>query len=153
MFRRQSLKKDVSPSGSMLTPSVSSNSTNSSGSSSISLLREDLDAEAEFRVVRTLAEGSFSKILLATMKKDPESSKVVIKARELSAISVEDFNREVELTYLLSPHPNVVTCYNVTFLWQHSFCFLEEYAVYGSLQKYLQRRRYVNKYNVFIIFM
>ncbi|OXA55163.1 serine/threonine-protein kinase meng-po [Folsomia candida] len=124
--------------------SVSSSSGHSFSSTGISLLREDLCVEEEFAVVKSLSEGgefSTSKIVLATLKKDATRAKAVIKARPCLSTSIDDFNREVEFTYLLSPHPNVVTCYNVTFLWNGSLCFLQEFAPYGSLLHVLNRRR------------
>lgn len=141
------LKLRSSPSTSSST-STSSGQRSRSASTSISLLREDLLVSEEFAMIKTLNTGSFSKIVLATLKKDLTSPPVVVKGHSSQVTSVADFNREVELTHRLSPHPNVVTCYNLTFLWDYYApgegslrCFLQEYAPHASLDKMLSRQR------------
>ncbi|ODN01422.1 Serine/threonine-protein kinase SBK1 [Orchesella cincta] len=98
---------------------------------------QEVNLEKEFDVVRTLSEGSFSKVLLARQQGGGE--RMVLKAIHCEVTSAEDFSRELNYNYYLSPHPNIVTSYNVAFMWDNCFIYVQEYALYGDLSRHLKK--------------
>lgn len=94
-----------------------------------------------FDVIKTLHEGKFSKILLAKLDGHGISKeRMVLKAVEMqSASSAHMFYREMDYNYLLSPHENVVTSYNVVLRWKNYYIFAQEYAPAGDLGRYLKK--------------
>jgi len=112
----------------------------SSSSTSASLLKVHM--EDEFTILKLLAEGTFSKVYLAKRSSSECSSfteRLVLKAIHSELSSVEEFTRELQLTYFLSPHPNIVTCYNVSFMWNNCFVFVQEHAPFGSLSRFIKK--------------
>lgn len=98
-------------------------------------------ARQNFDVIKTLHEGKFSKILLAKLDGHGISKeRMVLKAVEqLNPSSAHMFYREMDYNYLLSPHENVVTCYNVVLRWKNCYIFAQEYAPGGDLGRYLKK--------------
>jgi len=96
------------------------------------LLLRDIDIPTEFDIIKTLHEGFFSKVLLVR-KRHCTRERLTLKV--ISDENLEYFYRELNYNYFLSPHPNIVKCYNVSILWEDSFVFPMEYAPFGNLEK------------------
>lgn len=126
----------------------------SSSSSSLSIgqisYRDLSDIQDEFKIVKILHDGSFSKILLAKQDDTEESSSssggkgsgsskyLVLKAIPSSGLFTDDFKRELSYNYFLSPHPNIVTSFNISFNWASCFnVFVQEHAPFGDLSRYI----------------
>ncbi|EGI60995.1 Serine/threonine-protein kinase SBK1 [Acromyrmex echinatior] len=92
---------------------------------------EELDLSKEYNVEKTLGEGSFAKVLLATHR--TTQTRVVLKAVHQELTSEKDFFREFHYSYHLSPHPNILCSYAVAFKAEKCFVFAQEYAPYGDL--------------------
>ncbi|KAL6421787.1 hypothetical protein ACFW04_010963 [Cataglyphis niger] len=92
---------------------------------------EELDLSKEYNVEKTLGEGSFAKVLLATHR--ATQTRVVLKAVHQELTSEKDFFREFHYSYHLSPHPNILCSYAVAFKAEKCFVFAQEYAPYGDL--------------------
>jgi len=133
MFRKH---KDSSPTSEESRSSISSSSGNqSSTSTGAPPIQSQLTLEEEFDIVKTLAEGCFAKILLA--KKGSE--KMVLKAIHCELSSEDEFLRELHTNYFLSPHPNILTSFNVSFIWENCFVFVQEYAPFGDLSRWVKK--------------
>lgn len=97
----------------------------------------------EFTVLKTLCQGEFSKTLLArpelgACKRSLEQA-LVLKAFRTENSTEEDFLSELELNYFLSPHPNIVTSYNVPFSWDEFRIYPMEHAPFGDLSKFIKK--------------
>lgn len=92
---------------------------------------EEIDIISEYDIQRTLAEGCFARILLATNKKDKTT--VVLKAVHTELTNLKDFSREFHYSYHLSPHPGILSSYEVCFKADDCFIFAQEFAPYGDL--------------------
>lgn len=134
LFARLGVSSDSSTSAS--NTNLRKSSSNSALPSKVISLQE-LNLEEEFNVIKTLSEGSFSKVLLARQHGGGE--RMVLKAIHCEATSAEDFSRELNYNYFLSPHPNIVTSYNVAFMWDNCFIYVQEYALYGDLSRHLKK--------------
>lgn len=96
----------------------------------------------DFDVLKTLSRGRFSNILLVRKRQSPNSDRMVLKAFHYDDSSTMDiFQRELSTTYMLSPHPNIVTSFNVSYTWDGSLVFPLEFAQYGDLRKYLKKNK------------
>jgi serine/threonine-protein kinase SBK len=91
------------------------------------LLTEPSSLMKEFEILKTLSKGNYSKILLVKKK----TEKMVLKAVRCDRISGEDFERELQTNYYLSPHPSILTSYNI---------FVQEYAPFGDLGRWMKKR-------------
>lgn len=85
----------------------------------------------EYNIERTIAEGCFAKILLATHR--PTNCSVVLKAVHAELTGLKDFIKEFHYSYQLSHHPNILSAYNVAFQANDYYVFAQEYAPYGDL--------------------
>jgi serine/threonine-protein kinase SBK len=146
--------KESSPSSRELTSSSTNSNSNSSSSSSLlggtsysssgpngsSSLRE-MRMEEEFSIIKVLAEGTYSKVYLAKRFNSSSSERLVLKAVHSELTSSEEFQRELHLTYFLSPHPNILTCFNVSFMWDNSFVFVQEHAPFGPLSRFINKSK------------
>lgn len=92
---------------------------------------QEMEIAQEYDVIKTLAEGCFAKILLATNKKDKTT--VVLKAVHTELTNHKDFSREFHYSYNLSPHPGILCSYEVCFKAENCFIFAQEYAPFGDL--------------------
>ncbi|XP_001604506.2 serine/threonine-protein kinase meng-po [Nasonia vitripennis] len=92
---------------------------------------EELDLSKEYQVEKTLGEGSFAKVLLATHRRT--QTRVVLKAVHQELTTERDFFREFHYAYHLSPHPNILCSYAVAFKAENCYVFAQEYAPYGDL--------------------
>ncbi|KAG7209906.1 hypothetical protein KM043_011502 [Ampulex compressa] len=92
---------------------------------------EELDLSKEYDIEKTLGEGSFAKVLLATHR--ATQTRVVLKAVHQELTTEKDFFREFHYSYRLSPHPNILCSYAVAFKAEKCFVFAQEYAAYGDL--------------------
>ncbi|XP_022186788.1 serine/threonine-protein kinase meng-po [Nilaparvata lugens] len=92
---------------------------------------ENVDLNDDYEVERTLGEGCFAKILLATHRKT--STTVVLKAVHTEMSTIKDFYREFHYSYHLSPHPNILSSYPVAFQSEGCYIFAQEYAQLGDL--------------------
>ncbi|KAF7391443.1 hypothetical protein HZH68_010986 [Vespula germanica] len=92
---------------------------------------EELDLAKEYNVEKTLGEGSFAKILLATHR--ATQTRVVLKAVHQELTTEKDFFREFHYSYHLSPHPNILCSYAVAFKAEKCYFFAQEYAPFGDL--------------------
>jgi serine/threonine-protein kinase SBK len=98
------------------------------------LLIRDIDIPTEFDIIKSLHEGSFSKVLLVRKR---HCSRERLALKVISDENLEGFYRELNYNYFLSPHPSVVNCYNVSIQWDDSFVFPLEYAPFGNLERFL----------------
>lgn len=73
----------------------------------------EVDVEAEFEVERVLAEGGFSRVLLATHRRS--STSVALKTTPAAATPLPAFFREFRCGYRVSAHPGVVSAFPVAF--------------------------------------
>ena len=101
----------------------------------VSVTFRELNIQDSFDIVKTLAEGCFARIILVKRGKE----KLVLKAIHCELSSAEDFNREMNINYFLSPHQNIVTSFNVSFLWNNCFVYVQEHAPCGDLSKYVKK--------------
>lgn len=92
---------------------------------------EEVNLTKEYDVEKTLGEGSFAKVLLATHRKT--KTKVVLKAVHRELTSEKEFFREFHYSYHLSPHPNILSSYAVAFRAENCYVFAQEYAPFGDL--------------------
>lgn len=92
---------------------------------------EELDLSKEYEVKKSLGEGSFAKVMLVIHKKT--QTQVVLKAVHKELTSEKDFFREFHYSYHLSPHPNILSSYDVAFKADNCYVFAQEYAPYGDL--------------------
>ncbi len=96
----------------------------------------------DFEVLKTLSKGRYSKILLVKKIHDPSAEKMVLKAFRYEELHILDnFQRELSTNYTLSPHPNIVTSFNVSFMWEGSLIFAQEFAPFGDLRKYMKKTK------------
>lgn len=92
---------------------------------------EPLQLDEEYDVKKVLAEGCYSRILLTTHRKT--QTEVVLKAVYEELTPAKDFCREFHYSYHLSPHPNILDSYNVTFRCAGCLFFAQEPAPLGDL--------------------
>ncbi|KAK0161921.1 hypothetical protein PV327_008318 [Microctonus hyperodae] len=92
---------------------------------------EEIDLTMEYNIEKTLGEGSFAKVLLATHRRT--QTRVVLKAVHQELTTEKDFFREFHYSYHLSPHPNILSSYLVAFKAEKCYIFAQEYAPYGDL--------------------
>lgn len=92
---------------------------------------EEIHLEEQYDVLRTLGEGYFAKVILATHKKT--NTTVVLKQIHKELTCSKDFFREYHYNYHLSPHPNILSSYSVCFLSNNCYIYALEYAPYGDL--------------------
>lgn len=127
--RRDSKKEKSDPNA------VSTSQTSHATTSNIHRVQEvqiqEVDIATDYDVQKTLAEGCFAKILLATNKKDKTT--VVLKAVHTELTNLKDFSREFHYSYHLSPHPGIISSYAVCFKADDCFIFAQEHAPYGDL--------------------
>lgn len=97
---------------------------------------QEIDITEDYDIQKTLAEGCFARILLATNKKDKTT--VVLKAVHTELTNLKDFSREFHYNYHLSPHPGILSSYEVCFKADDCFIFAQEYAPYGDLAAYVK---------------
>lgn len=95
------------------------------------IVLEEIDLTKEYNVEKTLGEGSFAKVLLATHRRT--QTRVVLKAVHQELTTEKDFYREFHYSYHLSPHPNILSSYAVTFKAEKCYIFAQEYAPFGDL--------------------
>lgn len=132
--RHESKKERSADTNSIPTPHTSHQST-SPAISNIhrvqELVLENVEIATEYDVEKTIAEGCFARILLATNKKDKTT--VVLKAVHTELTNLKDFSREFHYSYHLSPHPGILASYEVNFKADDCFIFAQEYAPFGDL--------------------
>ncbi|XP_067002409.2 serine/threonine-protein kinase meng-po [Anabrus simplex] len=92
---------------------------------------EDVELDRDYDVLRTLGEGCFARVLLATHRRTDTT--VVLKAIHSEMTSVRDFYREFHYSYHLSPHPNILSVYCVAFRSEGCYVFAQEFAPCGDL--------------------
>lgn len=92
---------------------------------------EEMEISQDYDIQKTLAEGCFARIHLATNKKDKTT--VVLKAVHTELTNLKDFSREFHYSYHLSPHPGILSSYEVCFKAENCFIFAQEYAPFGDL--------------------
>ena len=92
---------------------------------------EEVELNQDYDIEKTLAEGSFARILLATHRRT--DTRVVLKAVHRELTTQKDFFREFHYAYHLSPHPNILCSYAVAFKSENCYVFAEEHAPYGDL--------------------
>jgi serine/threonine-protein kinase SBK len=112
-------------------------STRSTSSSSKVLSLQELNMEEEFTISKTLSEGCFSKLIL--VRPHQQRERLVLKAIHCEFTSAEEFSRELNYNYYLSPHPNIVSSYNVAFMWDNCFVYAQEFAPFGDLSGHVKR--------------
>ncbi|KAL0271272.1 UNVERIFIED_CONTAM: hypothetical protein PYX00_008413 [Menopon gallinae] len=92
---------------------------------------EEIQLEDEYEVVKTLGEGYYAQVVLATHKKT--GTTVVLKQIHRELTNVKDFFREYHYNYHLSPHPNIVCSYSECFIANNCYTYALEYAACGDL--------------------
>ncbi|CAL8127293.1 unnamed protein product [Orchesella dallaii] len=113
--------------------SASVNSTSVTMSKVCPVLKE-LAIPEEFEIIKTLCEGTFTKVLLVKKQTD----RLVLKVIAQESTCRENFLQEVSYNYFLSPHPNIVKSFNVSFIWEDCYVFAMEQAPFGNLYKFLK---------------
>ncbi|XP_021958091.1 serine/threonine-protein kinase meng-po [Folsomia candida] len=117
-------------------PTPSTKSTSSASTFKLHSLQE-LNMEEEFTILKILSEGCFSKIIL--VRPNAQRERLVLKAIHCEATSADEFGRELNYNYFLSPHPSILTSYNVAFLWDNAFVYAAEFAPFGDLSRHLRK--------------
>lgn len=84
-----------------------------------------------YDIKKVLAEGCYARVTLANHKNT--DSTVVLKSVYGELTPMKDFFREYHYSYHLSPHPNILDSYNVSFKCDNCYVFAQEYAPYGDL--------------------
>ncbi|CAG7674144.1 unnamed protein product [Allacma fusca] len=126
----------VSEETSMSTSTYSTgNTTMVQNGGNLSITYRELNVEENFDIVKTLAEGCFAKLILVKKNLD----KMVLKAVHCELTSGENFTREMNYNYFLSPHQNIVTSFNVSFFWNNCYVYVQEYAPYGDLSRFVKK--------------
>ncbi|XP_011315040.1 serine/threonine-protein kinase SBK1 [Fopius arisanus] len=95
------------------------------------VMLEEIDLTKEYNVEKTLGEGSFAKVLLATHRRT--QTRVVLKAVHQELTTEKEFFREFHYSYHLSPHPNILSSYDVAFKAEKCYIFAQEYSPFGDL--------------------
>lgn len=95
---------------------------------------KEVNLPEEFDVLKTLNEGIYTKVLLVKKGND----RLVLKAISQDSTTRESFLQEVSYNYFLSPHPNIVKSFNVSFIWDEYFLFPMEQAPFGNLYRFLK---------------
>ena len=85
----------------------------------------------QYNIEKTLAEGCFARILLATHR--PTNTKVVLRAVHAELTNSKDFIKEFHFNYQLSHHRNILSAYNVAFKTKDYYVYATEYAPHGDL--------------------
>ncbi|XP_076031399.1 serine/threonine-protein kinase meng-po [Oratosquilla oratoria] len=96
-----------------------------------------IQLEDEFSDIKFLAEGWYSKVLLA--RHTTSDSTVVLKCVHKETTKRKDFFREYHYNYYLSPHPNVLNSFEVAFDTPNYYVFTQEYASQGDLAHLLPK--------------
>lgn len=84
-----------------------------------------------YDVLKNLGEGHFAQVVLAIHRKTETT--VVLKQIHKEITAARDFFREFHYNYHLSPHPNIISSYNVSFITNNCYTFAMEYAPCGDL--------------------
>ena len=66
-----------------------------------------------YDVKKELGEGTYGKVYQVICKRTKQ--KLALKQLKKSKVAFKDFKRELNYSYFLSAHPNIVTTYAVAF--------------------------------------
>ncbi|XP_071527830.1 serine/threonine-protein kinase SBK1-like [Panulirus ornatus] len=96
-----------------------------------------LEMDRLFSDMRLLAENTNVKVYAAT-RLDSGSS-VALKCVQKETTKKTDFLREFYCNSYLSPHPNIVTCYDEAYATEAYYAFAQELAPVGDMSKHVKR--------------
>ncbi|XP_040215412.1 serine/threonine-protein kinase SBK1-like [Rana temporaria] len=91
----------------------------------------NVDLEEHFFNVKELGEGGYGKVLLANAKTTGQT--MALKVMNKKRTSQLSFLQEFSISYLLSPHPNIIGCHGIAFTTIKYFVFAQELAPAGDL--------------------
>lgn len=84
-----------------------------------------------YEIKKELGEGTYGKVYNVTCKRTRQQ--LALKQLRKSKVAFKDFKRELNYSYFLSAHPNIVTTYAVAFQTVDSWIFLQELGPDGDL--------------------
>lgn len=90
-----------------------------------------LSLRDHYEIVRDLGRGTYGKVVQAICKET--AANIALKILPKTTTKLRDFQRELNISYYLSPHANIVDSYNVAFETRASYVFALEYAPLGDL--------------------
>ncbi|XP_040215646.1 serine/threonine-protein kinase SBK1-like [Rana temporaria] len=91
----------------------------------------NVDLEEQFFIVKELGKGGYGKVLLANEKITGDT--MALKVMNKKRTSQRSFLREFSISYLLSPHPNIIGFNGIAFTTMDYFVFSQEPAPAGDL--------------------
>lgn len=97
---------------------------------------EEIQLEEQYDILKTLGEGHFAQVVLALHRKTDTT--VVLKQIHKEITAGRDFSREYHYNYHLSPHPSIISSYNVSFVANNSYTYAMEYAPCGDLSGHVK---------------
>ncbi|VDP06780.1 unnamed protein product [Soboliphyme baturini] len=89
---------------------------------------ETVDMSQRYNFLRELSSSKFGTVCLVEDKW--AKAKICLKVFTKSEVKIADFNREYQISYFLSPHPNVLDTYPGIYCTTDSYFFVQE--VYGT---------------------
>ncbi|XP_077349914.1 serine/threonine-protein kinase SBK1-like [Lithobates pipiens] len=92
---------------------------------------QKVDLQEHFHIVKELGEGGYGRVLLANDKITGQT--MALKAMDKKKTSQRSFLQEFSVSYLLSPHPNIIGCIGIAFTTIDYFVFAQELAPVGDL--------------------
>ncbi|XP_077349924.1 ribosomal protein S6 kinase 2 beta-like [Lithobates pipiens] len=90
-----------------------------------------VDLQEFFLIVKELGEGGYGRVLLANDKITGQT--MALKIMDKKKTSLRSFLQEFSVSYLLSPHPNIIGCIGIAFTTIDYFVFAQELAPVGDL--------------------
>uniref|UniRef100_T1JK19 Protein kinase domain-containing protein n=1 Tax=Strigamia maritima TaxID=126957 RepID=T1JK19_STRMM len=85
---------------------------------------------------KTLGKGVYGHVQLATHRRTCFT--VALKSVHKDRTKLKDFLREFHYNYFLSPHRNILTCYQVAFQTPDAFVYAQEIARFGDLTQLMK---------------
>lgn len=90
-----------------------------------------LSLRDHYQIVRDLGRGTYGKVVQAICKET--GATIALKILPKTTTKLKEFQRELNISYYLSPHANIVDSYNVAFETRASYVFALECAPFGDL--------------------
>lgn len=84
-----------------------------------------------YQIEKELGEGTYGKVYQVCCNRTRQ--KLALKQLKKAKVSFKDFKRELNYSYFLSAHPNIVSTYAVAFQTKDSWVFLQELGMAGDL--------------------
>ncbi|CAG5118910.1 unnamed protein product [Candidula unifasciata] len=90
-----------------------------------------LSLRDHYQIVRDLGRGTYGKVVQAICKET--GANIALKILPKTTTKLKEFQRELNISYYLSPHANIIDSYNVAFETRASYVFALECAPFGDL--------------------